>query len=120
HWMSRLPHVQFTNLYGPTETTVASTCYTVPAPPDDSRQPIPIGRPCGRETVEVLDDDLRPVPAGEAGEIVIGGAGVSPGYWRDPAATSRVFVDDPRRPGERLYRTGDLGRIGPDGLLYFL
>ncbi len=120
HWMSRLPHVQFTNLYGPTETTVASTHYTVPACPDNPRDAVPIGRACGGETVHVLDESLRPVPPGTPGEIVIGGAGVSPGYWRNPEATARAFIEDPRLPGARLYRTGDVGRVGRDGNLYFL
>lgn len=120
HWMSRLPHVRFTNLYGPTETTVASTHYTVPACPADPRAPVPIGRPCGGETVHVLDDALRPVPPGTPGEIVIGGAGVSPGYWRNPDATSRAFIEDPKLPGARLYRTGDLGCLDRDGNLHFL
>ena len=50
------------------------------------------------------------------GELCIGGAGLSPGYWRDPAKTAEAFVPHPRRAGERIYRTGDLGRMRPDGL----
>ena len=121
YWMRRLPHAQFTNLYGPTETTVASAYYTVPECPSSDRQPIPIGGACGNEQVHVLDEQLRPVPTGETGEIFIGGAGLSPGYWRDAERTRSVFVLDPHgsAPGARLYRTGDLGRVGPDGLLYF-
>ncbi len=121
YWMQRLPHVPFTNLYGPTETTVASAYYTVPECPSSDRQPIPIGRACGGEQLLVLDEQLQPVASGETGEIVIGGAGVSPGYWRDAERTRSAFVLDPRGevPGRRLYRTGDRGRVGPDGLLYF-
>jgi acyl-coenzyme A synthetase/AMP-(fatty) acid ligase len=50
------------------------------------------------------------------GELCIGGAGLSPGYWRDPAKTAAAFVPHPERAGERIYRTGDLGRRRPDGL----
>ena len=120
YWMKRLPHVQFTNLYGPTETTVASTYHTVPACPTDERAAIPIGRPCGGEQVLVLDESMAPVPAGVSGEIYIGGAGLSPGYWRDPDRTRQAFVRDPRNGQERLYRTGDLGRFDDQGDLYFL
>lgn len=120
HWMSRLPHVQFTNLYGPTETTIASSYYTVPACPQDPLAPIPIGRPCAGEELFVLDESRRPVEPGRTGDLYIGGAGLSPGYWHDPLRTSQVFVAHPGRPGERMYKTGDLARLGDDGLVYFL
>jgi acyl-coenzyme A synthetase/AMP-(fatty) acid ligase len=121
HWMTRLPHVRFTNLYGPTETTIASSYYTIPACPQDDRQPIPIGRACQGEQLLLLDDDLRPVPPGETGEISIRGVGLSPGYWRDSEATGRAFLSQRiGDPADRIYRTGDMGRVGPDGLVYFL
>jgi amino acid adenylation domain-containing protein len=119
YWMERLPHVRFTNLYGPTEATIASSYYAVPKVPEDGRIPIPIGSPCSGEELLVLDASLRPVPAGEIGELYLGGAGLSPGYWEDPAKTAAAFVPDPRRPGERIYRTGDLASVGPDGLCRF-
>ena len=106
HWMRRLPHARFTNLYGPTETTIASSYYDVPACPEDPTAHIPIGRACEGEELLVIDD-----------EIYIGGVGLSPGYWRDPAKTTAAFVPHPSRPGERMYRTGDLGRQRPDGLV---
>ncbi|HEU5169380.1 MAG TPA: amino acid adenylation domain-containing protein [Gemmatimonadales bacterium] len=118
YWMRRLPHVRFTNLYGPTETTIASSYYTVPACPDEETAAVPIGTACPGEALLVLDEELRPAPAGEVGELYIGGAGLSPGYWGDPARTAAAFVADPRT-GERLYRTGDLARVGHDGLAYF-
>ncbi len=119
HWMSRLPHVQFTNLYGPTEATIASSYYTVPRCPDDPSAPIPIGSACDGEELLVLDAALRPVPAGEMGDLYIRGAGLSPGYWQDEVRTAAAFLPDATRPGERIYRTGDLARVGPDGLVYF-
>jgi amino acid adenylation domain-containing protein len=119
YWMSRLPHVRFTNLYGPTETTIASSFYTVPACPDDPQASIPIGEPCAGEQLLVLDDAGQPVEPGEIGSLYIGGVGLSPGYWRDPAKTAAVFVQrvDDRR--QRIYNTGDLARLGDDGLVYF-
>ena len=119
YWMSRLPHVQFTNLYGPTEATIASSYYTVPACPDDPKASIPIGTACDGEELLVLDESRQPVPAGETGNLYIGGVGLSPGYWQDQDKTDTVFVRDPRRPSERIYNTGDLARIGADGLVYF-
>jgi len=118
YWMARLPHVRFTNLYGPTETTIASSHYTVPRHPRGAHEPVPIGRPCDGESLRVLDDNLRPLPPGQIGQIFIGGAGLSPGYWGDPDKTAAAFVATP--DGERLYRTGDLGRFDEEGLLYFV
>lgn len=118
YWMKRLPRVTFTNLYGPTETTIASSYYTVPGCPADSDQPIPIGTACDGEELLVLDGELRSVAQGEVGDLYIRGAGLSPGYWRDPAKTSAAFI--PYGDHDRIYRTGDLARIGDDGLIYFV
>lgn len=118
YWMKRLSKVTFTNLYGPTETTIASSYYTVPSCPSDSTQPIPIGTACEGEELLVLDKDLHPVPPGETGDLYVRGVGLSPGYWRDAAKTSSVFL--PFGANDRIYRTGDLARLGSDGLIYFV
>jgi amino acid adenylation domain-containing protein len=122
HWMRKLPHVQFTNLYGPTETTIASSYYTIPAVPNGSAEPIPIGTPCGGEELLVVDESLMRVPAGQTGELCIRGAGLSRGYWNDAENTARAFVRDPESsdPNGRIYRTGDLARMGENGLVYFI
>lgn len=127
YWMTRLPHVVFTNLYGPTETTVASSYYDVPECPRDEREAVPIGRACPGEGLSVLGEDLRPVPPGEIGELFIRGAGLSPGYWRDPRRTAAAFLPDPEasrtdsgEPGGRVYRTGDLAWVDEDGLFYLV
>ncbi|MCA9715211.1 MAG: amino acid adenylation domain-containing protein [Myxococcales bacterium] len=104
------------NIYGPTETTTFST-YSRPRR-DDPREPT-LGRPIAGTRVYLLDRRGRPVPEGVPGEITIGGAGVSRGYWRRPELTRERFIEDPFGPG-RLYRTGDLGRHRPDGELEYL
>jgi amino acid adenylation domain-containing protein len=122
HWMQRVRQARFTNLYGPTEATIASSHYTVPAVPSDLTAPIPIGEACAGEELIVLSRQGRPPPAGDAGDLYIGGTGLSPGYWRDAERTGAVFVTDPR-PGRApavIYRTGDLARVDDDGLLHFL
>lgn len=122
YWMQRLPRVKFTNLYGPTEATIASSYYTVPQCPDDERTQIPIGVACDGEELVVLDEELRPLPVGEIGDLYIAGVGLSPGYWLDREKTDSVFL---RRPGssdanDRIYKTGDLAKLGEDGLIYYL
>ena len=120
YWMRKVPHVSFTNLYGPTETTIASSYYTVPACPEDEREPVPIGVACGGEELLVLDEQLRRTPAGVIGDLYIGGVGLSPGYWRDPEKTREAFIPHPFAPGTRVYKTGDLAHKGEDGLIHFV
>jgi amino acid adenylation domain-containing protein len=116
-WMQRLPHVTFTNLYGPTEATIASSYYRVPQCPREETAEIPIGTACDGEKLLVLDADLNPCPQEVIGDLYIGGAGLSPGYWKDEKKTAEAFI--PSQFG-RVYRTGDLARVGRDGLVYLL
>ncbi|MDX3128260.1 amino acid adenylation domain-containing protein [Streptomyces europaeiscabiei] len=104
------------NLYGPTETTIWSTAGRVlPG------EPVSVGRPVARTVCYILDGGGRPVPVGAVGELVIGGAGVTDGYWNRPELTSAAFVPDPvRADGGTVYRTGDLARYLPDGRIVVL
>src|SRR5439155_12522558 len=83
---------------------------------------VTIGRPMPTYTVYILDEQLHPVPAGESGEICIGGPSVAVGYINRPELTAEKFVPDPfsNRPNARLYRTGDLGRLTLDDEIEYL
>ncbi|MFI9550026.1 amino acid adenylation domain-containing protein [Nonomuraea endophytica] len=101
------------DLYGPTETTVWSTRLRV----TDGRGGS-IGEPVANTATYVVDGDLRPVPVGIPGELLLGGTGVTRGYHGRAALTAERFIPDPfGPPGGRLYRTGDLARWRPDGTL---
>jgi amino acid adenylation domain-containing protein len=115
-----LPWVRLSNLYGPTEAAVDVTAWECD-PGDDSTR-IPIGRPITNVRLYVLDDRCQPVPAGEVGEIYIGGAAVGRGYLNQPALTAERFIADPfsADPSARLYKTGDLGRWRDDGAIEYL
>jgi amino acid adenylation domain-containing protein len=108
------------NNYGPTECTVVATSGTIY--PAESPEDLPsIGRPIENTQVYIVDEQLKPVPAGTAGELLIGGAGVARGYLGLPELTRQKFVPDPFSDGEaRLYRTGDLGRFLADGRIAFM
>ncbi|GGP84682.1 non-ribosomal peptide synthetase [Streptosporangium pseudovulgare] len=111
--------VRLVNTYGPTEATVIATACDLGADAAAGRPPI--GRPIGATTAYVLGDGGEPLPAGVAGELVVGGAGVARGYLGRPALTAAAFVPDPGgRPGARRYRTGDRVRRRLDGRLEFL
>jgi amino acid adenylation domain-containing protein len=107
------------NNYGPTECTVVTT--SGPAEPEPFGEMLPtIGRPIDNVDVLVLDDAMRPVPPGAAGELYVGGAGLARGYRGRPDLTAERFVPHPEQPGARLYRTGDRARFLGDGRVAFL
>ncbi len=115
--------VRLVNAYGPTEGTISATLHEHPGTPDPllGRREVPIGRPLSGVRAHAVDRDLRPVPAGGIGELVLGGAGVARGYLARPGLTAEKFVPDALsgEPGSRLYRTGDLVRLLPGGTFEF-
>lgn len=115
--------VRLVNTYGPTETTVVATMYDVNGDVEiGRRRNVSIGRPIANTTVYVLDQFLKPAPIGVAGELHIGGAGLSRGYLNRPDLTAEKFITNPfsNQPGSRLYKTGDLVRYRADGNIEFL
>jgi amino acid adenylation domain-containing protein len=116
-----LPGSRLRNQYGPSETHVATERILAGDPESWPALP-PIGRPIAATRVYLLDRDLRPVPAGVPGELLLGGQGVARGYLGRPDGTAASFVPDGLSGlrGARLYRTGDLARLRPDGEIEFL
>ncbi|WNV85485.1 amino acid adenylation domain-containing protein [Umezawaea sp. Da 62-37] len=106
------PSLRVHNHYGATEMQDATTWST-------GRTAVPtIGTPLWNVRVHVLDDDLRPVPDGETGDLYVSGAGLARGYLRRPGLTAERYLPDPfGEPGQRMYRTGDLARWNADGEL---
>ncbi|MEV7490918.1 amino acid adenylation domain-containing protein [Streptomyces anulatus] len=105
------------NLYGPTEATINTSCHIIRVRPGDEVRRIPIGRPVSGTKVEVVGPDGEPRRPGEAGELLISGVGLTPGYLGEPALTEAAFT---LRHGRRWYRSGDRVRCSEDGVLEFL
>ncbi|WP_395540652.1 MupA/Atu3671 family FMN-dependent luciferase-like monooxygenase [Neotabrizicola sp. sgz301269] len=103
------------NMYGPTETTIWSSVEEV----SGEEAVVNIGTPLANQQLYALDEARRPVPPGVAGELWIGGEGVTRGYWQRADLTAERFCDNPFHRG-RMYRTGDLVRLRPDGKMDFL
>ena len=104
------------NLYGPSEDTTYSTFARVARGAD----PVPVGLPLPNTQLYVLDQHRQLVPSGVAGELYIGGAGVTRGYFGRPELTAERYIEHPLAGEGRLYKTGDLVRFGADGQLYCL
>ena len=98
--------VPLVEAYGMTEA--AHQMSSNPLPPAE-RRPGTVGRATGVE-IAALDDDWRPVVAGEDGEVAVRGPSVVDEYLDNPAATAASFRDG-------WFRTGDVGKLSADGYL---
>ncbi|MDT0125669.1 non-ribosomal peptide synthase/polyketide synthase [Paenibacillus sp. RRE4] len=108
------------NSYGVTEAAIDSSFYDEPMEKLPKTGSVPIGMAWLNAKFYIVDANLKPVPIGVLGELVIGGVGVARGYLNRPDLTAEKFVDSPFTAGERLYRTGDLARWMPDGNVDFI
>ena len=125
--------VEIYNEYGPTEATVGCMIHRYDAEKDRGLS-VPIGIPASNANVYILDEHLKPVPAGVTGEMYLAGDGLARGYLNRPELTEQKFltVEDPRQSGSapqspfsktqslRLYKTGDVARWSGNGHMEFL
>jgi non-ribosomal peptide synthetase-like protein len=112
------PARRILNTYGPTETTVTATWAEC-----QPGQVITIGQPLPNYLTYILDENLRPVPQGEAGELYIGGPSVTAGYIGRPELTATKFIANPFpstvQQSPMLYRSGDQVYLDGDSNLVF-
>jgi amino acid adenylation domain-containing protein len=133
----RIEGVRLLNHYGPTEATVGCTAYRFDAGSVPEGGALPIGTPTWNSRAYVVDTELRPLPFGEEGELVLAGACVADGYLGGGPEDRARFVaesdvtggagaagpgaaaDGPTvgSPG-RAYRTGDRAVVR-DGVLHY-
>ena len=95
--------------YGLTEVTTLATAN----PYGGVRKPGSVGIPLAELEVKIFDDQDRPLPTGEIGEIVIRGPAVMKGYYNNPEATAETLK-------EGWLHTGDVGYLDEDGYLYIV
>ncbi|WP_127904367.1 class I adenylate-forming enzyme family protein [Solirhodobacter olei] len=102
------PELRMINAYGATETCAVCTIM----PPELTQfAPESVGLALECDDIKIMGEDGRPVGDGESGELWIRGPNVSPGYWNNPEATAREFVDG-------YWRSGDVGHRDKNGLIY--
>lgn len=111
------PGRRMVNTYGPTETTVTATAAEL-----RPGEPVTIGHPLPNYTAVVVDEAGDPVRPGKAGELCIGGPGVSLGYVNRPELSAERFVpmagpDGHSREFPMFYRTGDRASLDAAGRL---
>ena len=95
--MERFPDAKVINTYGPTETTVCVTQVRITRAMAVSDSPLPVGRPGPMTRIET-DPDTN--------EIIITGNTVSPGYYKDPGRTAKVFSECETNVGGSCGLTG--------------
>ena len=81
---------------------------------------LPVGFPLPQKEILIVDEERRPLPQGQTGEIAIRSEYLAHGYWNKPDLTNAVFQNDPHDPSKRIFYSSDLGRILPNGMLEHL
>ncbi|MFT8470295.1 MAG: D-alanine--poly(phosphoribitol) ligase subunit DltA [Oenococcus sp.] len=112
----RFPGAKIFNTYGPTEATVAVSGVRITQQLVNQFDRLPVGYVKSDTQVTIFDEQGKPVPCGQSGEIIIYGPSVSKGYLNNPQKTAAAFF---HYQGQRAYRTGDLGSLDARGLLHY-
>jgi long-chain acyl-CoA synthetase len=103
------PNVRSTsNAYGLTET---SSVATVISGQDALDKPTSVGPPVPVVELRIVAGNGADAAVGEAGEVLIKGPIVVPGYWGKPEATAEAIENG-------WLRTGDIGYLDDDGFLF--
>ena len=123
-WRAAAPNSELENLYGPTEATIA--CLLEPCGADlrvtKDRGTVAIGTAIPGTFAAIVDRDLRFLPPGEVGELVLAGVQLAAGYWRDGELSASRFVtlEHPEWGARTFYLTHDLALQDGDGHFHFL
>ncbi len=103
--------MNFYNVYGPTECTCICSSYLVTEDDfSDLKGFLPLGNLAPNFDALIVDEEMSAVKPGELGELILRGANVGLGYYRDPERTEVSFIQNPTNNAFReiVYRTGDI------------
>ncbi len=118
-WRSTNPHYELINTYGPTETTVVALASYI-SPTQGEIRAVPIGRPLPGYFPFIVDRQNNILPCGLAGELLIAGDSVSPGYIDQQNNKAFVWLNTPAGGLIRCYCTGDRVYSDKNGIVYFI
>jgi long-chain acyl-CoA synthetase len=93
--------------YGLSETSPVATCNPILNREYNGT----IGLPFPNTDIAILDDEEKPVPLGQPGEIAIRGPQVMAGYWQRPDETAKVMTAD------GFFKSGDVGIMDERGYI---
>lgn len=114
-YLKEISTAKIYNMYGPTETTIWSTVKNL-----TDTDIITVGKPIVNTQCYILDKHLKLLPPYTAGELYIGGDGVSNGYLHRKSLTDKKFVPSPFIKNTRIYNTNDLAYYTNDGEIVHL
>jgi non-ribosomal peptide synthetase component F len=122
-WQKCLPNAAIYNVYGPTEDTIFCTHYLYSNSNNHkSRNGIlSIGKAMDNTYTIIIDENNHILPAGESGQLCLGGVQLTPGYWYNDEKNQEAFFKLMyNNQEERFYKTGDLCLCDEDGDILYL
>ena len=108
--MKKYTKARIFNMYGPTETTIWSTVKEL-----TDEKNITIGKPIANTQCYILNKNHKVLPINIAGELYIGGDGVSNGYLKRDDLNAEKFIKSPFKKDEKIYNTNDLAYFKDNG-----
>ncbi|XP_024888646.1 uncharacterized protein LOC112465363, partial [Temnothorax curvispinosus] len=108
------------NFYGSTEVMGDVTYYLLSKQEQlQGMEKVPIGKPIDNCITYVVNKDLRLIPQGEVGELIVAGRNLAAGYIG--GQDTHKFLDnsyaiDPEYP--KIFRTGDYAKIVKELVIY--
>lgn len=121
-WSKCLPNAIIQNVYGPTEDTIFCTYYNFARDKENKSHNgiLSIGKAMEGTITIIIDDQNNILPAGNSGQLCLGGIQLTPGYWQNEEKNKEAFfVTDFNGSKQRFYKTGDLCVCDANGdLLY--
>ena len=121
-WAERVPNARIDNVYGPTENTIFCTYYTYNRNGNNPHHNgiLTIGTSMAHSVCTVMNENDRPAPIDEIGELCLSGGQLTPGYLNNPELNATAFFQ--YQDGEhsiRYYRSGDLCRLNAQGHIMY-